>query len=98
MKQEAWRFTSVAPIAETTFELANPAAPLPSRAELEPFLLGDVAPHRLVFVDGYYAQSLSTVGFPAGGRVESLAQALIDDPGTIEQPLWQDAATEEPPV
>ena len=97
MKQEAWRFTSVAPIAETTFELANPAAPLPSRAELEPFLLGDVAPHRLVFVDGYYAQSLSTVGFPAGVRVESLAQALVDDPGIIEQHLCKYAATEDRP-
>ncbi len=97
MKQEAWRFTSVAPIAETTFELANPAAPLPSRAELEPFLLGNVAPHRLVFVDGYYAQSLSTVGFPAGVRVESLAQALVDDPGIIEQHLCKYAATEDRP-
>ena len=97
MKQEAWRFTSVAPIAETTFELANPAAPLPSRAELEPFLLGDVAPHRLVFVNGYYAQSLSTVGFPAGVRVESLAQALVDDPGIIEQHLCKYAATEDRP-
>ena len=97
MKQEAWRFTSVAPIAETTFELANRAAPLPSRAELEPFLLGDVAPHRLVFVNGYYAQSLSTVGFPAGVRVESLAQALVDDPGIIEQHLCKYAATEDRP-
>src|SRR2546421_12896921 len=63
MKQEAWRFTSVAPIAETTFELANPAAPLPSRAELDPFLLADVAPHRLRFVNSSRPQSLSTAGF-----------------------------------
>src|SRR5712675_1311206 len=97
MKQEAWRFTSVAPIAETTFELANPAAPLPSRAALEPFLLGDVAPHRLVFVNGHYAQSLSTVGFPAGVRVESLAQALVDDPGIIQQHLCKYATTQDRP-
>src|SRR6266496_1214884 len=58
MKQEAWRFTSVAPIAEGTFALAHPPARLPSLVEIQPFLLGDTG-HRLVFVNGFYQRSLS---------------------------------------
>src|SRR6266480_7348652 len=53
MKQEAWRFTSVAPIADGTFALAHPPARLPSLAEIQPLLLGDSG-HRLVFVNGFY--------------------------------------------
>src|SRR5512145_1995443 len=77
-RQEAWRFTSVAAIAETPFTLSDaPAARAPSLADLEPFLLGDAAPHRLVFVNGIFSPALSRVeGFPAGVRVESLGAAL----------------------
>src|SRR5256885_15911764 len=64
MKQEAWRFTSVAPIAATPFELANPAAPLPSRAGLAPFLPGAVAPPRPPLADACPAPSGSTTPLP----------------------------------
>jgi Fe-S cluster assembly protein SufD len=96
MKQEAWRFTSVAPIADASFEPAQPASPLPSLRDIEPFLLGAVAPQRLVFVNGFFAQSLSTV-FPAGVRVESLAQALVDGPDVIQKHLCKYAATDDRP-
>src|SRR5260370_18360196 len=39
MKQEAWRFTSVAPIAERSFELAKPPARIPRLEDIRPFLL-----------------------------------------------------------
>jgi len=35
MKQEAWRFTSVAPIAEGAFELAKPPARVPTLTKME---------------------------------------------------------------
>ena len=95
MKQEAWRFTSVAPIAEGSFELARPASHLPDLERIEPFLLGN-APHRLVFINGFFAPSLSTT-FPTGVRVESLAAALADRPDVIEQHLGKYAATQDRP-
>jgi Fe-S cluster assembly protein SufD len=96
MKQEAWRFTNVAPIAEASFELAQPASSLPSMLQIQPFLLGHAAPHRLVFVNGFFAQSLSTLS-PPGVRVESLAQALVDSPEVIQQHLCRYAATQDRP-
>lgn len=78
-KQEAWRFTNVAGLAETAFELAHPASRIPQLGEIEPLLLG--AGPRLVFVNGHFAAPLSRVaGLPAGVRVESLAQALRSSP------------------
>src|SRR5438128_12344719 len=51
MKQEEWRFTNVAPIAEAEFTLAHtPRSPLPGPADIERLSLG-VGP-RVVFVDG----------------------------------------------
>jgi Fe-S cluster assembly protein SufD len=98
MKQEAWRFTSVAPIAAAAFDLAAPASRLPAPADVEPFLLGDAAPHRLVFVNGHFSPALShAVGFPAGVRVESLAQALATDADLIRRHLCQYAAFQDRP-
>src|SRR3989441_12427365 len=60
MKQEAWRFTSVAPIAETRFTLAPAArSPLPAAAEIERLNLG--AGPRLVFVDGGYVHGRASL-------------------------------------
>ena len=88
-RQEAWRFTSVAAIAETPFALSEaPAVRAPALADLEPFLLGDAAPHRLVFVNGRYSARLSRVeGFPPGVRVENLEAALGRDPELLRQHL-----------
>jgi Fe-S cluster assembly protein SufD len=76
MKQEEWRFTSVAPIAEAEFTLAHaPRSPLPAPAAIERLCLG--AGPRMVFVDGRHAPTLSTPADLAGGvRAESLAAAL----------------------
>jgi Fe-S cluster assembly protein SufD len=95
MKQEAWRFTSVAPIAETAFELAYPPARVPSFAEIHPFLLGDSG-HRLVFVNGFFQRSLST---PAsdGVRLESLAQAIANEPDVVRRHLCKYAEFQDRP-
>jgi len=77
MKQEAWRFTSVAPIAETRFALAHTAhPPLPTTAEIERLCVG--AGPRVVFLDGRHAPTLSTPVDMAGGvQAGSLAAALL---------------------
>jgi Fe-S cluster assembly protein SufD len=78
MKQEEWRFTSVAPIAETPF--TRPHASLPPRASaaaVDALAVG--AGPRVVFVDGRYAADLSSAaGLPAGVAAGSLAAAIAD--------------------
>jgi Fe-S cluster assembly protein SufD len=95
-KQEEWRFTSVAPITAQPFELpaVGPERVAPDR--IAPFLLGDVAPHRLVFVNGRFAADLSgRAGFPAGVRVESLSDALHRDPEVVRGHLGRAAGFDD---
>ena len=76
IKQEEWRFTSVAPIAETPFTLAQaPHSPVPTLSDIERSCVG--AGPRVVFVDGRYVAELSTVeGSIRGVSIGSLAAAL----------------------
>src|SRR5260370_39661847 len=84
MKQEEWRFTSVAPIADTPFTRphASPAAwtalaSRPLTAAVEALGLG--AGPRVVFVDGRYAPDLSSVAaLPQGVQAGRLAAAIAD--------------------
>src|SRR5438874_9299385 len=58
-KQEEWRFTSVAPIAEAAFTLAPaPSSLLPAPSDIDRLCVG--AGPRIVFVDGRHVPSLST--------------------------------------
>jgi len=93
MKQEAWRFTSVAPIAEGSFELAKPPARVPTLEQLRPFLLFE-AGYRLVFVDGFFQASLST---PFFDDIQSLAHVLSHRQDLVRQYLGKYAATQDRP-
>src|SRR5207247_7478624 len=93
MKQEAWRFTSVAPIAEGAFELAKPPARVPPLDDIRPFLLLEAGP-RLVFVDGFFQRSLST---PFFDDVQSLAHVVTHRQDLIRQHLAPYAATQDRP-
>src|SRR5439155_898379 len=94
MKQEEWRFTSVAPIADQRFIFAHaPGSPgpsgtpvgLPAPSDIERLCLG--AGPRVVFVDGRHAPTLSTPADLVGGvRAGSLAAALPTDPGRQPAP------------
>src|SRR2546426_4740045 len=89
MKQEEWRFTSVAPITEAEFPLAPaPCSPgpsgtplgLPAPSDIERLCVG--AGPRVVFVDGRHAPTLSTPADLVGGVwAGSLAAALRTDAG-----------------
>src|SRR6266513_5056426 len=92
-KQEACRFTSVAPIAEGSFELARAPARIPTLDEIRPFLLLE-AGYRLVFVDGFFQRSLST---PFFDDVQSLAHVLTHRQDLVRQHLGQYAATQDRP-
>ena len=90
-KQEAWRFTSVAPIANTKFELAAHASPTGYRVASEGSL-------RLVFVNGHFDETLSRVGsLPPGVRVESLWRAPASDAQLVQAHLAKHASYQSEP-
>src|SRR5258708_6547158 len=93
MKQEAWRFTSVAPIAEGSFELAQAPTRVPKLEDIRPFLLLE-AGYRLVFVDGFFQPSLST---PFFDDVQSLAHVVTHRPDLVRQYLGQYVAMQDRP-
>lgn len=93
MKQEAWRFTSVAPIAEGSFELAKPPARIPQLEDIRPFLVFE-AGYRLVFVDGFFQPSLST---PFFDDIQSLAHVVTHRQDLVRQYLGKYAATQDRP-
>jgi Fe-S cluster assembly protein SufD len=84
---EDWRFTNVAAVANTAFELAG--AETVGREQLEPFGALQFASH-LVFVNGLFSEELSNVSaMPEGVKVGSLAAQLKDAPAGVEPYLGQ---------
>jgi Fe-S cluster assembly protein SufD len=72
-RQEEWRFTSVAPIADGGFVLAEPQESPVLAIDIDPFRMTDAAAE-LVFVEGHYAASLSrSTVLRSDAQVESLA-------------------------
>jgi Fe-S cluster assembly protein SufD len=83
-RDEEFRFTSVSAIASGGFEPAGEgsaaAAALKARA-----VVPGLRAHELVFVNGRYAPSLSSVGdLPKGVLVAGLAGVLASEPGLVE--------------
>ena len=84
-RNEDWHFTSVAPIAESVFSPLRGASGQLAKSELEPFQFGQRAWPLLVFVNGRYDASLSTLGALAKGiRVIDLATAMRSELSLIE--------------
>ena len=79
---EDWRFTNVAAVAGTPFELAGLESI--KKAQLESFGISQFA-CCLVFVNGLFSQELSSVtALPKGVTVGSLAAQLKNDPASVE--------------
>ena len=95
-RDEDWRYTNLAPLTAMPFRLIGAAAPdgLPERA-LEGFALAGSEWPRLVFVDGRYVARLSSPRpLPGGGRVASLAEAMITDGALVERHLARHAGSD----
>ena len=95
-RQEAWRYTNVAPIASTSFRLAGRDEALRAAARLGPSLaerlaelsFDDGRSMRAVFVNGHLVESLSRLaGLPQGVEVLGLAGALQMRPAFLEPHL-----------
>lgn len=89
-KDEEWRFTNVAPIANTRFVEAPAPAGLPeeARERAETLRWGGL---RLVFINGRFAPELSSVRLPKG----VVAGSLLAANGTAAQHLARYAHYEE---
>jgi Fe-S cluster assembly protein SufD len=97
-KQEEWRYTSVAPIAERAFELASDGAAALSREDVEHSSFPVYACSLFVFVNGRFAPRLSAPRALSGSPcVESLARVLEQAPERVELQLAKLAPYEASP-
>ena len=84
---EDWRFTNVAAIARTPFELAIDGHVGLSRERLNEFHLPGAA-CQLVFVNGRFAREFSVLeNLPAGLEVASLGEQISRKPGSLQEHL-----------
>ena len=97
-KLEAWRFTSVAPIAATPFALADDGLSALSGDELDSFTFKDLPFTQLVVVNGCFAPQLSSYGaLPAGVEAGGLSEAIDRDPTLVERYVTRLAPYEDQP-
>jgi Fe-S cluster assembly protein SufD len=97
-REEEWRFTSVAPIAEGAFALALPSAAEVSAIDIAAFRLPIAPAMELVFVNGRHVPALSRLGtLPEGSHVESLVTALSTASDQIEPHLARIPTIEQQP-
>jgi Fe-S cluster assembly protein SufD len=76
VRDEEWRFTNVAPVASTDFQLASPA--VVSVAEIDALPYGHL-PFRIAIVNGRFSAELSRLThLPTGVRAGSLAAAFTE--------------------
>ena len=81
-RDEAWRQTSMTPIADGRFALRLDPAAAPAAVELQSLALPGA--FTAVFVDGHFTPALSRLaGLPEGVRVSSLAAALRQAPDLV---------------
>jgi Fe-S cluster assembly protein SufD len=84
---EDWRFTNVAAIARTPFELARDGRVGLSRERLREFRLPGAA-CQLVFVNGQFAREFSSLqNLPTGLEVANLGEQISQKPGSLEKKL-----------
>jgi Fe-S cluster assembly protein SufD len=95
-RDEEWKYTSLAPITATEFDVAlDGAGPEPAEDAIAPFCVGPPSWSRLVFVNGRFSAKLSVLRpLPGGVRIGSLGEALITDAEALRPHLTAGAAEE----
>jgi Fe-S cluster assembly protein SufD len=97
-REEAFRFTNLAPIRKAGFKPAPPQA-LNGLEKLasDPVCLPKLDGPRLVFVDGYFSPALSRIDrLPNGVRITSLAQAIAEDDALAARSLGSGGKIQAP--
>ena len=80
-REEAWRFTDLTPLEETSF---RPAGGTANPAPFATLAKGPLKACQVAFVDGRYAPQFSSLELPPGVRVTTLATVLKEDPRRAE--------------
>ena len=94
---EAWKYTSLAPLAALDF--AAPAADADAEADLGPDTFDAVDGPSLVFVNGRLSARHSRFdALPQGLRIVGLAQGLADDPAQVETLIGEAAPLNGDPM
>jgi len=106
-REEAWRFTNVAPIGRVKFSPAEAPAAAAAREEWLPWLDdvvfraldSEAAAGWIVFLDGHFAPALSRIAPDSPVRIASLARAIAEDRDNVEPFLTDpdDAASPRTP-
>jgi len=80
-KDEAWKYTSLAPLRQTALDAAiDESATQPAEDEIAAFRIGDGPAYRLIFVNSRYSAKLSAAPpLPGSARLGSLADVLLTD-------------------
>lgn len=87
MREEAWKYTNVAPITKRPFRLAS-GGEGPAPAALAPYLSADMRAHQLTFFNGRFAPRLSTLaGLPSGVDIGCLAESLGREGDELQEVL-----------
>ncbi len=88
VKDEAWRYTNPKPITDRIFALAPPASDRISADAIAAYTLVETPCHQLVFVNGRFAPSLSSVGdLPDGVIIEPLVATAVRDANGLRASL-----------
>ena len=90
---EEWKYTDVGPIAKAPFQAPDSTVlPRVDATDVDGASLGGTGWSQLVFVDGSYAENLSTVSsLPAGVMVASLSEAMRSSPDLVQEHLARHA-------
>jgi Fe-S cluster assembly protein SufD len=77
IREEAWKYTDLAPIARRTFQFAPSDAPGAPRIDPEPYRYAGLRCFEAVFLAGRHLPPASRLsGLPEGLRIESLSERL----------------------
>jgi Fe-S cluster assembly protein SufD len=94
-RDEEWRFTPIAPIAQGRWHQTARSDRTVTREDLAPFIFGHAEWTTLVFVDGAYSDALSSTATLAEGvRAGSLAEFLRSDGALLRKHLARHAPIE----
>lgn len=86
-REEAWRHTSVAPIARTSFSRPGAGGTVPTQRLRQLDFGGAFTGWEIVFVDGRFSRELSSPAAAEGVRLTSLAEALRSEPDRVRPHL-----------
>ncbi len=96
-KEEAWRYTSLKRLIDQELSPVEESLTALEPSDIEDLLIPGLESHRVVMVNGRYAESLSSLGdLPRGVRISGLRALLASDPDVLRDRLDAVVGTSQP--